>query len=63
MAEDEGEPALGADHVSSSYGGSSSSDSPSSGDYDQPPRCRAHFECGSGSFCRRAFVKREEGFD
>ena len=36
--EDEGEPALGADHVSSSYNGSSSSDSSSSGGYDQPPR-------------------------
>ena len=36
--EDEGEPALGADHVSSSYGGSFSGDSSSSGGYDQPPR-------------------------
>ena len=36
--EDEGEPALGGDRVSSSYGGSSSGDSSSSGGYDQPPR-------------------------
>ena len=32
--EDEGEPALGGDRVSSSYGGSSSGDSSSSGGYD-----------------------------
>ena len=36
--EDEGEPALSGDRVSSSYGGSSSGDSSSSGGYDQPPR-------------------------
>lgn len=36
--EDEGEPALSSDRVSSSYGGSSSGDSSSSGGYDQPPR-------------------------
>ena len=36
--EDEGEPALAGDRVSSSYGGSSSGDSSSSGGYDQPPR-------------------------
>ena len=59
--EDEGEPALGGDRVSSSYGGSSSGDSSSSGGYDQPPRHRARFEGGSGSSCRRALVKREEG--
>ena len=34
--EDEGEPAFGGDRVSSSYGGSSSGDSSSSGGYDQP---------------------------
>ena len=59
--EDEGEPALGGDRVSSSYGGSSSGDSSSSGGYDQPPRHRARFEGGSGSSRRRASVKREEG--
>ena len=36
--EDEGEPTLGVDRVSSSYGGSSSGDSSCSGGYDQPPR-------------------------
>ena len=36
--EDEGEPALGADRISPSYGGSSPGDSSSSGGYDQPPR-------------------------
>ena len=36
--EDEGEPALGVDRVSSSHGGSSSGDSSSSGGYDHPPR-------------------------
>ena len=36
--EDEGEPTLGGDRVSSSYGGSSFGDSCSSADYDQPPR-------------------------
>ena len=36
--EDEGEPALDGDRVSSSYGGSSSGNSSSSGGYDQPPR-------------------------
>ena len=35
---DEGEPALGDDRVSSSFGGSSSGDSSSSDGYDQPPR-------------------------
>ena len=59
--EDEGEPALGGDRVSSSYGGSSSGDSSSSGGYDQPPHRRARFEGGSGSSRRRASVKREEG--
>ena len=59
--EDEGEPALGGDRVSSSYGGSSSGDSSSSGGYDQPPRRRARFEGGSGSSRRHASVKREEG--
>ena len=59
--EDEGEPALGADRVSSSYGGSSPGDSSSSGGYDQPPRRRARFEGSSGSSRRRISVKREEG--
>ena len=59
--EDEGEPALGGDCVSSSYGGSSSGENSSSGGYDQPPRRRAHFEGGSGSSRRRASVKPEEG--
>ena len=59
--EDEGEPALGGDRVSSSYGGSSSGDSSSSGGYDQLPRRRTRFEGGSGSSHRRASVKREEG--
>ena len=59
--EDEGEPALGDDRVSSSFGGSSSGDSSSSGGYDQPPRRRARFKGGSGSSRRRASVKREEG--
>ena len=59
--EDEGEPALGGDRVSSSYGGSSSGDSSSSGGYDQLPCRRAHFEGGSGSSRRRASVKRKEG--
>ena len=59
--EDEGEPALGGDRVSSSYGGSSSGDSSSSGGYDQPPRHRARFEGGNGSSRHRASVKREEG--
>ena len=36
--EDEGEPALGGNRISSSYGGSSFDDSSSSGGYDQPPR-------------------------
>ena len=36
--EDEGEPTLGADRVSSGYGSSSPSDSSSNGSYDQPPR-------------------------
>ena len=60
--EDEGEPALGGDRVSSSYGGSSSGDSSSSGGYDQPPRRCARFEGGSGSSRRRASVKREEWY-
>ena len=59
--EDEGEPALGGDRVSSSYGGSSSGDSSSSDGYDQPLRRRARFEGGSGSSHRRTSVKREEG--
>ena len=59
--EDEGEPALGGDHVFFSYGGSSSGDSSSTGGYDQPPHRCARFERGSGSSRRRASVKREEG--
>lgn len=59
--EDEGEPALGGDRVSSSYGGSSSGNSSSSGGYDQRPHRRARFEGGSGSSRRRTSVKREEG--
>ena len=59
--EEEGEPALGTGHASFSYGGSSLSDSSSSGGYDQLPRRRAHFEGGSGSSRRRASVKLEEG--
>ena len=51
--EDEGEPSLVGDRVSSSYGGSSSYYSSSSGGYAQPPRCRARFEGGSGSSRRR----------
>ena len=58
--EDEGEPALGDDRVSSSFGGSSSGDSSSSGGYDQPPRHRTRFEGGSRSSRRRASVKRKE---
>ena len=57
--EDEGGPALGADCNSSSYDGSSSGGSYSSGGYDQPPRYRARLESGGGSSCRRALVKRE----
>ena len=59
--EDEGEPALGTGHASSSYDGSSLGDISSSGGYDQPPRRRAPFEGGGGSSRRRASVKREEG--
>ena len=59
--EDEGEPTLGGDRVSSSYGGSSYGDSSSSGGYDQLPCRRARFEGGSGSSHHRASVKREEG--
>ena len=59
--EDEGEPTLAGDRVSSSYGGSSHDDSSNSGGYDQPPHRRARFEGGSGSSRRRTFVKREEG--
>ena len=59
--EDEGEPALGGDRISSSYGGSSSGDRSSCGGYDQPPHRRARFEGGSGSSRRHASVKREEG--
>ena len=58
---DEGEPALGGDHVSSSYGGSSSGDSSSSSGHDQLPLRRARFEGGSGSSRRRTSVKHEEG--
>ena len=59
--EEEGEPALGANRVSSSYSGSSPGDSSGSGGYDQPPRRCARFEGSSGSCRRRASVKREEG--
>ena len=59
--EDEGEPALGGGCVLSSYDGSSSGDSSSSGGYNQSPCRRARFEGGSGSSRRRASVKREEG--
>ena len=54
----EGKP---AGRASSWYGGSSLCDSSSSSGFDQPPRCRACFEGGSGSSHRRAPVKRKEG--
>ena len=44
----EGKPAPGGVRSSPSFNGSSSGDSSSSGGRDQPPRCRAHFEGGSG---------------
>ena len=56
--EDEGEPALGSDRVSSRYGGSSSRGRSSNGGYDQSARRRARFKGGSGSSRRRASVKR-----
>ncbi len=58
--EEEGEP---AGRASSGYGGSSLGDSSNSGGYDQPPRCRARFEGGSGSSHHRASMKREEESD
>ena len=59
--EGEGELTPGGDRGLSSYGGSSSGDSSSSGGYDQPLRHRARFKGGSRSSRRRASVKREEG--
>ena len=59
--ENEGEPALGANHVSSGYGSSPLGDSFSGGGSYQPPRHRARFKGGSGLSHRRASVKRVEG--
>ena len=57
--EDDNTRVVGGAHGSSSFDGSSSSSGSSSGGCDQPPRCHARLEGGSGPTRRRASVKRE----